>query len=300
MHFNASFSLRDDSGENKMKQYLQKSCICLLALAAVGCHSFPKPNLDGRLSALDFNLDSVTYRVSSGETLETIAFRYKTTVDELKRLNPRAGNGVSAGMWLRIRASTSGGALVRTEQPASFVQTPASNAPRSAPVASGSRELTRSQPSAPVASGSRGLTRSQPSAPVASESRELVRPQPTQATPSSTSVTRNADQLLLQPSTVTVEDRLAGLQRYEIIAQSTPLPNEAQTIPAQTDYPSNEAQTKQPRRIIRLTRSKPYQLRQIIRLMRCKPHQLRGVIRLMRCKPYQLGRVIRLMRWKPY
>jgi len=45
----------------------------------------------------------ITYTVKRGDTLFSIASRYGTTVDELKRLNNLSSNVLSIGQILRIR-----------------------------------------------------------------------------------------------------------------------------------------------------------------------------------------------------
>ena len=59
------------------------------------------------------------HRVKSGETLSTLARRYKTTVDELIRLNPAAAKGLKAGESLRLPGA--GEKEVQTEPSASNV-----------------------------------------------------------------------------------------------------------------------------------------------------------------------------------
>ncbi|MFK7995459.1 MAG: peptidoglycan DD-metalloendopeptidase family protein [Granulosicoccus sp.] len=91
-----------------MKLLSPTSCLCLLSLVLASCQSFSIPDVQSRLNALNFDLDSSSYIVRPGETLETIAFRYRTTVDALQRLNPGMGGGVYAGMRLNVRRTASG------------------------------------------------------------------------------------------------------------------------------------------------------------------------------------------------
>ena len=48
------------------------------------------------------NNQSTTYTVSSGDSLYSIARRFNTTVDEIKRLNNLTNNNLSIGQILRI------------------------------------------------------------------------------------------------------------------------------------------------------------------------------------------------------
>ncbi|MFK8078928.1 MAG: peptidoglycan DD-metalloendopeptidase family protein [Granulosicoccus sp.] len=89
-----------------MKSLSPTSCLCVLSLALASCQSFSVPAIQSRLGSLDFNLDSSDYIVRAGETLETIAFRYKTTVSALRQLNPHAREGVYTGMRLSLRQAS--------------------------------------------------------------------------------------------------------------------------------------------------------------------------------------------------
>lgn len=79
------------------------STSCLLSIALSGCVAVPDINLQSRLNTLDFDLDSSSYIVRPGETLETIAFRYSMSVDALRKLNPGMGDSVFPGMDLNVR-----------------------------------------------------------------------------------------------------------------------------------------------------------------------------------------------------
>ncbi len=97
-----------------MKRLLPVSCVCALSLLIGGCQSVSVPDFQSRLTSLDFNLDSSSYIARAGESLETIARRYDTSVATLQRLNPHAANGVFAGMSINIREPS--GASVQTVQ----------------------------------------------------------------------------------------------------------------------------------------------------------------------------------------
>lgn len=86
-----------------MKLFTPASAVCVLSLILGGCQSVSVSEIQTRLDSLDFNLDSASYVVRAGETLESIAFRYNTTVPVLQQLNPDAVNGLYTGMYLTIR-----------------------------------------------------------------------------------------------------------------------------------------------------------------------------------------------------
>ncbi|MFK7860152.1 MAG: peptidoglycan DD-metalloendopeptidase family protein [Granulosicoccus sp.] len=88
-----------------MKLMSSTSCLCVLSLVLASCQSFSMPDIQNRLGALSFDLDSSSYIVRAGETLDSIAFRYNTTVSALQQLNPEASRGVYVGMRLNIRPS---------------------------------------------------------------------------------------------------------------------------------------------------------------------------------------------------
>ena len=89
-----------------LKQLAHTRNLCVLALLLSSCQSVP--DIESRLGALNFDLDSASYIVRAGETLESIAFRYNTSVQELRRLNPEAANGVYSGMSLFLRQPGAG------------------------------------------------------------------------------------------------------------------------------------------------------------------------------------------------
>jgi len=82
-----------------MKQLPRACCIGFLALSAAACQSMSE--IDTRLQNLELNSD--TYIVRAGETLESIAFRYRLSASELASLNPGFGQQVPAGTRLNIR-----------------------------------------------------------------------------------------------------------------------------------------------------------------------------------------------------
>lgn len=86
-----------------MKLLTPVSTLCVLSLILGGCQSVSMTDLQTKLDSLDFNLESASYVVRAGETLESIAFRYNTTVPVLQQLNPEAANGVYTGMYLTVR-----------------------------------------------------------------------------------------------------------------------------------------------------------------------------------------------------
>lgn len=62
------------------------------------------PAIQGRLSALDFDLDSPSYVVRAGDTAPSIAFRYRLSEQELARLNPGVDlRRLAPGMQVYVR-----------------------------------------------------------------------------------------------------------------------------------------------------------------------------------------------------
>ena len=86
-----------------MKLFTPASTVCVLSLILGGCQSVSVSELQTRVDALEYNFNSASYVVRAGETLESIAFRYNTTVPALQQLNPDAINGVYTGMHLTLR-----------------------------------------------------------------------------------------------------------------------------------------------------------------------------------------------------
>lgn len=82
-----------------MKQLPRVCYLCLLAMTAAGCSYVP--GIEGRLRSLQFESD--TYVARAGETLESIAFRYKLELAELKTLNPDLSTRVPAGTHVNVR-----------------------------------------------------------------------------------------------------------------------------------------------------------------------------------------------------
>lgn len=87
-----------------MKQLPKACCICFLALASVACSTVSE--IDAGFRNLDLGAD--TYIARSGETLETIAFRYRMSPGELASLNPGLANKVAVGTRVNLRRYTSG------------------------------------------------------------------------------------------------------------------------------------------------------------------------------------------------
>lgn len=110
-----------------MKQ-LQRVCyLTVLALSVSACTSVPR--VEERLNSLD--LDSGTYVVRAGDTLESIAFRYKLSPNELAALNPDAGRHFSPGTHLNIHSASNARESYRSEAAWADQQQPATRqAPR--------------------------------------------------------------------------------------------------------------------------------------------------------------------------
>ena len=71
-------------------------------LLSVGCSSMP--TMESRLETWQFHPNM--YVVQAGETLDTIAFRYKLSVTELRSLNPGIDNQFSPGLRINVRPGT--------------------------------------------------------------------------------------------------------------------------------------------------------------------------------------------------
>ena len=93
-----------------MKQ-LPRACCLLLALAVTACSSVPA--VEKQLRRIDIGAD--TYVVRAGDTLESIAFRYRLTPNELAALNPGAGRHFATGTHLNVRAATLGRERYRSD-----------------------------------------------------------------------------------------------------------------------------------------------------------------------------------------
>lgn len=94
-----------------MKQ-LQRLCyLSILSLSLSACLSVPR--VEDSLNSLD--LDSGTYVVRAGDTLETIAFRYKLSPNELAALNPDVGRYFAPGTHLNIHSASNARENYRAE-----------------------------------------------------------------------------------------------------------------------------------------------------------------------------------------
>jgi lipoprotein NlpD len=82
-----------------MKQLPRACCVGFLALSAAACQSMSA--LDSQLQGLELTSD--TYIVRAGESIESIAFRYQLSPNELASLNPSIGQQVPVGSRLNIR-----------------------------------------------------------------------------------------------------------------------------------------------------------------------------------------------------
>ncbi len=83
-----------------MKQLPRACCIGFLALSAAACQSVS--GIDSRLQSLELGSD--TYIARAGETLESVAFRYELSPQELATLNPGLGRYLKSGTRLYVRA----------------------------------------------------------------------------------------------------------------------------------------------------------------------------------------------------
>ena len=98
-----------------MKQLPRACCIGFLALSAAACQSVS--NIDSRLQSLELGSD--TYIARAGETIESIAFRYQLSPQELATLNPGlSGRSLASGTRLYVR--TPGQQMAQTRQGHSF------------------------------------------------------------------------------------------------------------------------------------------------------------------------------------
>lgn len=77
-------------------------CSLILVCFATGCASVPQ--VESRLQSLQFYPNM--YVVQAGDTLDTIAFRYRLDRNELAAINPGSENGVVPGMRLNVRPGT--------------------------------------------------------------------------------------------------------------------------------------------------------------------------------------------------
>jgi len=109
-------TFRDFQGNKQMKQTLTKGIVILAAVAAwnVGCSSGPHGFVSRAASsaasgAAAMQIDGNTYIVQAGDTIESVAYRYRISTSELARLNPHLRNSVYAGQPLKVRASRGDG-----------------------------------------------------------------------------------------------------------------------------------------------------------------------------------------------
>ncbi len=82
-----------------MKRLTYACCICMLALSTAACTSLSA--MDAQLRALDLGAD--TYVVRAGDTLETIAFRYRLSPEQLTSMNPGLDRRFAAGTHINVR-----------------------------------------------------------------------------------------------------------------------------------------------------------------------------------------------------
>ncbi len=85
-----------------MKQLPRACCIGFLALSAVGCNAVS--DIDAGLRRLDLGSD--TYIVRAGDSLDSIAFRYKLSTSELAALNPGVGDFPRVGSHLNLQVGS--------------------------------------------------------------------------------------------------------------------------------------------------------------------------------------------------
>ncbi|ASJ75143.1 peptidoglycan DD-metalloendopeptidase family protein [Granulosicoccus antarcticus] len=85
-----------------MKPLQRVCCLSILTLAVTACGTVPR--VEESLNRLD--LGSETYVVRAGDTLESVAFRYKLSPNELAALNPNVGRYFSTGTHINIRSAS--------------------------------------------------------------------------------------------------------------------------------------------------------------------------------------------------
>jgi len=94
-----------------MKPPFKTGCLLLLSLAAgIGCSSVPE--VESRLSTLQFHTNM--YVVQAGDTLESIAYRYRLSTGDIVRLNPGIGSRPPPGLRINVRPGTELAEAVRT------------------------------------------------------------------------------------------------------------------------------------------------------------------------------------------
>lgn len=83
------------------------------------------PSPDKSASASNTDKPKTTHIVITGETLYSIAKKYNVSVDEMKKINPNAANGLSIGDELLIPGQPIGETVKRNDTPVSTPTTPA-------------------------------------------------------------------------------------------------------------------------------------------------------------------------------
>jgi len=96
-----------------MTQVRNAGCIAVLLLFGIGCTSVPE--MESRLRALQFHPNM--YVVQAGDTLQSVAYRYRLKPAELTALNPEVAQGLSPGMRINVRPGTSLSESVRSRAP---------------------------------------------------------------------------------------------------------------------------------------------------------------------------------------
>ncbi len=108
-----------------MKQLPRACCIYFFALTAVGCATVS--DIDAGLRRLDLGSD--TYIARAGDTLDTIAYRYKLSTAQLAALNPGMSGSIRVGTAVNIKSASPQVAArspntrrARANQPAATIQ----------------------------------------------------------------------------------------------------------------------------------------------------------------------------------
>ena len=92
-----------------MTHPLRSASLALALLAGVGCASVP--DMESRLRTLQFHPNM--YVVQAGDTLESIAYRYRLSPAELASLNPGLSSRPVPGLRINVRPGTRLAAAVR-------------------------------------------------------------------------------------------------------------------------------------------------------------------------------------------
>ncbi len=95
--------------------------VCSMALLLSACSTVPQ--VESRLQAMQ--LHSNMYVVQAGESLESIAYRYRLSTDDLKTLNPGIEGSVRAGLRINVRPGTVLASSVRSRESYAPVPQPA-------------------------------------------------------------------------------------------------------------------------------------------------------------------------------